>query len=141
MKYFVTTILLLVITSEPGFAQSRKVDPLPTIKHYLPFSLNNNEIWFGNNGNIAFNIVKGDGGWMYPAQSGKSVCFELGLVFGGVVDGGVRVGGSTYNHGLQPGWINADGKASNPQDSLAKIYFIKQSDTLERINPDYQNWP
>jgi hypothetical protein len=68
-------------------------------------------LWVSNNGGMAFDPVTVGHGLEWPRGSGRYLAFMQGLVWGGLVEGEVRIGGSTYNHGWQAGVIRDDGTA------------------------------
>jgi hypothetical protein len=64
-------------------------------------------------------------GGVYPRGT-AGVVFQDGFVWGGIVDGQIRVGGATYNVGTTAGYINASGAQVKPdQDSRIRIYRIR----------------
>ena len=59
---------------------------------------------------------------------GKNVVFEGGFLWGGFANGDtsqVRVGGSAYITGLEPGPILANGQPADPSDSRWSIYRVR----------------
>ena len=67
-------------------------------------------------------------GFVYPKGSGKTAVYCSGLLWGGTINGEVRVGGSAYRSGLQAGRILAPGIAEDPNAPHVRIY---------RVRPDY----
>lgn len=106
---------------------------------YRLFDPNNIAIWFANNGDVAFNPKTNAAGLEYPARSGRYLVFESGVVWGCFLAGELRVGGSTYRHGLQPGTIK-DGYPSDPKDPRFRIYRINKSQAHDSVK-DYREWP
>ena len=135
-------ILFICIT---GFSYGQVKElalPRPLFSdHYVKFEANNNSIWFGNNGDIGWDLLTSASGWEWPRGSGKHVVFEAGLVWGGLVNGELRVGGSTYRHGLQGGKILPNGTPVDSTFDRARIYSIRRGDEITGLNPDYNNWP
>jgi hypothetical protein len=86
----------------------------------------------------------------WPAGSGKYAIFQDGLVWGGTVQGEIRIGGSTYSQGLQAGNIKADG-STDPSDPIHRIYKVRKYDRLTysslpaaeqaRLRKDFEEWP
>ena len=71
-----------------------------------------------------------------------------GLVWGGKVNGEIRVNGNTYRNGLQPGRILEDGTADNSLYTQNKIFKIRkdwqslpESVFKDRLEYDYNHWP
>lgn len=111
-----------------------------------------NEImmWVGNNGMGSHNPITDRDGFYWPggSEAAKSAIFSDGLVWGGKVDGEIRVNGDVYRYGLKPGRILPDGKADNPLSTKSKIFKIRknwellpESTEKQRLKYDYQNWP
>ena len=69
----------------------------------------------------------GNSGVIFPRGSGKTAVFESGLLWGAQVAGDpqVRVGGSAYRQGLQPGKIISPGVAENPALDKNRIYRVR----------------
>ncbi len=107
---------------------------------YTRIDINNLNSLQSNFGFSDYNLNSNLGGCEYPKGSGKTAMFESGFLWGGfAVDNGVkdpqvRVGGSAYYSGLQPGPILANGQPDpNPSASKWRIY---------RVRPDvYPNGP
>jgi len=112
-----------------------------------------NEIFMriGNNGMGSHNpIGSGTGGYLWPGgdSANISAIFADGLVWGGKVNGEIKVNGSTYRYGLQPGRILEDGSADKPTSTQSKIFKIRKNwQTLpegvfkDRLEYDYNHWP
>mgnify|MGYP002277268603 FL=1 len=117
-------------------------------------SVNNCLMWLSNNGRMAHNPLSDGSGFEWPNGSAKYVIFTDGIIWGGLVEGEVRVGGATYNAGMAAGPIKADGTASDPNDPLNRIFKIRKVDQagyeqLQLDEPaysaqmveDYEEWP
>ncbi|HOJ05347.1 MAG TPA: T9SS type A sorting domain-containing protein [Bacteroidota bacterium] len=114
-------------------------------------SVNNCLMWMSNNGRMAHNPLSDGSGFEYPTGSAKYVVFTDGIIWGGRVQGEIRVGGATYNAGLQAGQIRGDGTASDPGDPKSRLYKIRK--VLEdsylnldaayqiEMKKDYEEWP
>ncbi len=100
---------------------------VPNGNTYL--DINNLEAIESNNGFSDYNPNPNLEGMQFPKGSGKSVFYETGLLWGGFVSGDpqVRVGGSTYTTGLEPGPILSNGQpAANPNtDTRWRIYRVR----------------
>lgn len=69
----------------------------------------------------------GNSGVIFPRGSGKTAVFESGFIWGAYVAGDpqVRVGGSTYRQGIQPGKILSPGVAEDPDLPKNRIYRVR----------------
>ncbi|HEX2865697.1 MAG TPA: T9SS type A sorting domain-containing protein [Ignavibacteriales bacterium] len=95
---------------------------------YTKLSLNNLSTFIYNNGFSDINLM-GNSGLAFPRGGWKAVVFQSGFVWGGKVNDNVRVGGSTYQSGLQPGRIISAGVPEDTNIAKTKIY---------RVRPDYK---
>ena len=75
-------------------------------------NINNVSTLIYNDGNSDID-PSGNSGAIFPKGSGKAAVFESGLLWGAKIAGDpqVRVGGSAYRQGFQPGKILADGSS------------------------------
>lgn len=100
---------------------------------YTKFNINRISTWFKNDGESDIH-QNGNSGFIYPKGSNKGAVFQSGFLWGGKVEGIVRVGGSVYRQGTVPGRVikNSTGKweAVNPNEPDVRIY---------RVRPDYVN--
>ncbi len=91
--------------------------------------INNLNALESNVGFADYNLNSNLEGTEFPKGSGKNAVFEGGFLWGGFVPGDpqVRVGGSAYISGLQPGPIMSDGSpAPNPNtDPRWSIYRVR----------------
>ncbi|MCX6152021.1 MAG: T9SS type A sorting domain-containing protein [Ignavibacteriales bacterium] len=95
--------------------------------------------------NNVFTVIKNDGitdidrdeqnsGLIFPKGSGKTACFQTGLLWGGRAPGDpqVRVGGTFYSTGLQGGKITDSGlpydqlHSTTNEDPLYRIYRVRR---------------
>jgi hypothetical protein len=114
-------------------------------------SVNSMLMWMSNNGKMAHNPLSDQSGLEWPKRSAKYVIFTDGIVWGGKVQGQKRVGGATYNAGLQAGPIKPDGSAADVSDPRYRIFKIRKVDNLsfqlltaaeqERLRKDFMEWP
>ena len=93
---------------------------------YTKLNINNISTYYYNNGDTDLNPGY-NSGFEFPKNSGKTAIFESGLVWGTKIAGDTipRVCGSTYGSGLQPGIIQADGKAADPSNPKYRIYRVR----------------
>ncbi|MBE0571545.1 MAG: hypothetical protein IH618_08390, partial [Ignavibacteriaceae bacterium] len=94
------------VTKENG---TNKVSGSPV---YKKFNINDISTWIKNDGEADIN-PNGNSGFEYPRRSGKTAIFQSGLLWGGKVNGQVRVGGSVYRQGTVPGRILNSGVPAN----------------------------
>ena len=119
--------------------------------NYDHISINEIFMRIGNNGMGSHNpIGQGTGGFLWPGGDSATISaiFVDGLVWGGKINGQIRVNGNTYRNGLSPGKILKDGTADNPASTQSKIFKIRKDwQTLpegvfkDRLEYDYYNWP
>ncbi|MGE5457528.1 MAG: hypothetical protein ACM3RX_04175, partial [Methanococcaceae archaeon] len=88
--------------------------------------INNLSTYIYNDGNSDID-QNGNSGLIYPKGSGKTAAFESGFIWGAKVPGDpqVRVGGSAYSSGLQPGKIISPGVAESPDLDKNRIYRVR----------------
>jgi len=121
------------------------------INDYYDFiSINQILMWIINNGSTSHNPLTGGSGLEWPKGSGKYVIFQDGLVWGGKVQGEIRIGGSTYNMGLQAGNIKPDNTA-DANNEVHRIYKVRKvtrsqyetmlPDEQSRLEEDFRLWP
>jgi len=100
---------------------------------YKKFNINNISTWIKNDGEADIN-PNGNSGFEYPRTTGKTAIFQSGLLWGGKVDGEIRVGGSVYRQGTVPGRILNSGvpwQQLQPEDPNAEKV------RCYRVRPDY----
>ncbi len=95
---------------------------IPSFTH---FNINNISTLISDEGNCDYNLNSNIEGIYFPKGSKKNIIYESGFLWGGKVNGDIRIGGSTYLSGLQPGKINPDGTAQNPQDPSVRVYRVR----------------
>lgn len=151
--------LLLLTFALPAYATSpegeKKQDPslAKDLKndHWDFISVNNCLMWMSNNGRMSHNPLSSGSGFEWPTGSAKYAIFTDGIIWGGRVQGSTRVGGATYNPGLQAGNIKPDGTAADPNDPLHRLYKIRKVDPdqyaalepafQQQMKLDYDEWP
>lgn len=100
---------------------------------YKRFNINRISTWIKNDGESDIN-PNGNSGLEYPRRSGKTAVFQSGFLWGGKVDGQIRVGGSVYRQGTVPGKILNSGVPAtqligeDPDAANVRCY---------RVRPDY----
>ncbi|MFA6233266.1 MAG: hypothetical protein WC824_03620, partial [Bacteroidota bacterium] len=113
-------------------------------------SINNILMWISNNGSTSHNPSTDGSGLEWPQGSAKYAIFQDGLVWGGKVQGEIRIGGSTYRQGLQAGNIKSDG-TTDPNNQVHRIYKVRKvnantfpeltGDEQLRLEKDFMEWP
>lgn len=106
---------------EPQGGDSNKghLSKVATNNVYRLMLINNITNYYSNNGDGSFNPFSVDNeGYEFPKGSNQFVIFEDGLVWGGFqkrwdeTAATLKIGGSTYNHGIQAGPIITPGTAT-----------------------------
>ncbi len=110
-----------------------KLQKVYTNDVFTAMTINNIFSYYSNNGDGSLNPFTGDGGFeLVSANRGISI-FEEGFLWGGkhLKDNKVKVGGSTYNHGIQAGKILTAGTTSSaavaddPAKEKYRIYKVR----------------
>ena len=122
---FILTLSVYQIFANGGVKNnsSSKISGIPSTTH---FNINNISTHISNDGTC--DNYPGQSnleGLIYPKGTGKTAVFESGFVWGGKVNGQIRVGGSTYSSGLQPGKIIQTGHSSRSLDPSARIFRVR----------------
>lgn len=113
IRYLSVTLIVLafsvmVFAKEGGDKKSANLSKTLGEPVYTKFNINNISTWFKNNGESDIN-QNGNSGFVFPKGSNRTAVFQSGFLWGGKVDGQIRVGGSVYRQGTVPGYIKADG--------------------------------
>ncbi len=132
---FVTLFIFLILMSNSISAKQdshSKKNPQRTTSTAVSstyLDINNLKALESNFGFSDYNLNSNLEGMEFPKGSGKNIVYETGLLWGGFVSGDpqVRVGGSAYISGLQPGPILSNGQAApNPYtDPRWRIYRVR----------------
>ncbi len=135
LKLFLTVIFLVQNSNIDTYAKSnsgnnKKSQKTLSINNGSTYiDINNLEALESNQGFSDYNKNSNLEGMQFPKGSGKNIIFTSGLLWGGFVSGDpqVRVGGTTYTTGLEPGPILSNGQpAPNPNtDSRWRIYRVR----------------
>jgi len=130
-----------------------RTDPIGSIFIYQDhdtIAANNITMWFNNSGMGSHNPRTDASGFFWPNNIIPNIpaVFADGLVWGGKVNGEIRVNGNTYRWGLQPGKILENGTADDPLSTQSKIFKIRndwqslpEGNLKDRLEYDYNNWP
>ena len=124
-------LMLLLVSAPKQYAErtdGKKVKSLNKTTgapSYTRFNINKISTWIKNDGEAD---IKPDfnSGFEYPRGSNKHVVFQSGFLYGGKVNGEIRVGGSTYNQGQVPGRILNDGTAEDRNLPHVRIYRVRR---------------
>ncbi len=131
LRYFGVFLLAFAMVANVGIYGKAKEGTKKQLRKSLgtpsKTKLNINKIStiFETNGDSDINNATGNSGLVYPKGSGKTAVYETGFIWGGKINGQIRVGGSTYNHGIQQGRILPDGTAQPVDDPDARIYRVR----------------
>jgi hypothetical protein len=152
--FLLLTMLLLAAPVQAGEHEGDKdkgrLQKTATNDLYDFISINNILMWISNNGSTSHNPQSDGSGLEWPAGSGKYAIFQDGLVWGGTVQGEIRIGGSTYSQGLQAGNIKPDG-TTDPSDPIHRIFKVRKvsrsvydaMDEADKMSlmTDFNEWP
>ncbi|MBE0643200.1 MAG: T9SS type A sorting domain-containing protein [Bacteroidetes bacterium] len=154
MKYVILVVMLWLSAVCDGQAQGMKGGDGTVIRDndtYDFIGVNRMLMWISNNGSTSHNPATDASGFEWPLGSGKHIVYQEGLVFGGMVGGEVRIGGSTYRQGLQAGYITPSGQPSDADDPENRIFKAHRFDTVwwhglpqdqqDRLLTDLREWP
>lgn len=137
--YKLILLLLIVINSGTGsYAQkkSNNANNEQALKagSYAMMTINNISTYFYNNG-LSDVSPSLDAGFVYPKGSAKTMFYNSGLLWGGMVNGVWSVGGAAYRSGLVPGAIKPDGSPEDPTGEGGRIYRVR-SDYKSFTSPE-----
>ena len=110
-------------------------------------SVNNILMWIKNDGYSSHDPRTDGSGLMWKTVNNIPVVFADGLIWGGKVNGEIRVNGSKYRTGLKPGnmkSLNVYGDSDDPSFSILKIPKNWEQTTgidHQRYKFNYENWP
>jgi len=117
---------------------------------YEYIAINEILMWLSNNGDGSHDPNSDGNGFYWPGgiNATKSSIFEDGLVWGGIINGQIRVNGNTHRQGLQTGIILPNGEPADPSNPKYKIWrsrinweLLPPGPKRDRYEFDYLNWP
>ena len=123
------------------------------ISYKAPDYIAANEIimWQGNDGMNSHDPISEatlDSIGLVEKMQQLPAIYEDGLVWGGKVNGEIRVNGSTYRQGLTPGYILPSGLPSDPEEAKSRLFklkkdwqFLPPSADRDKYEFDFLNWP
>jgi hypothetical protein len=133
INYFIVFVVSLLfitqaIVNAEGNEKGKRT--LQKVQQQVPVTfldINNIFVPMRNNGISDIDINQQNSGLVFPKGSGKTAAFTSGLLWGAKIPGDpqVRVGGTAYATGLQPGAILADGTADDPTLDKYRIYRVR----------------
>ena len=147
--FSILCLFFLLFYSGTNRTDHKLLKPL-TNDHYNYIDINEIMMWVSNNGDGSHSPLTDGNGFYWPGGklAKKSAIFEDGLIWGGMVNGEIRVNGNTHRQDLQAGKILSGGIADNPDNPRYRVYKIRKDwddfplgperETLER---DYNEWP
>ena len=141
-NFILSTFLLLALLVTSVFAEGDEKNKNNTLEKTLGapvrtfMSINNIFTVIKNDGISDIDVNEANSGLVFPAGSGKTAVFTSGFLWGAFVPGDpqVRVGGTAYRTGLQPGRITNSGL---PWDQLiAEPNVAGDHVRIYRVRPD-----
>ena len=128
IKYILFPLLCLIyftLSSGINPADKKLLKPL-TNDDYNYIAINEILMYISNNGDGSHDPGTDGNGFYWPGGklATKAAIFEDGLVWGGKINGEIRVNGNTHRQGLQAGKILTGGVAGNADDPRYRIYKI-----------------
>lgn len=129
---YISVFLLISTTLTFLFAEGIDKNKKRSLKttgtpSYTHININNVSTWIKNDGETDIN-PNGNSGFVFPKGSNKAAVFQSGFLYGGKINGEIRVSGSTYFQGQRPGRI-INGVAEDESLPHVRIY---------RVRPDYK---
>ena len=127
IKFFIYMLVLtlpfaLLAKGGDGKNQLRKTQGSPS---YTRFNINNVSTYIYNNGSSDIQ-PNGNSGFIFPKYSNQAPFFQSGFLWGGKIDGQIRVGGSVYRQGTRPGRVLENGTAASESDPDVRIYRVRR---------------
>ncbi len=127
---FVVSFLFITQAALNGESNDKGNKKLQKIQTQVPVTyldINNIFVPMRNNGISDIDVNQQNSGLVFPKGSGKTAAFTSGLLWGAKIPGDpqVRVGGTAYATGLQPGAILPNGTADDPTLDKYRIYRVR----------------
>jgi len=142
---FLATVLMVIPSAakeKPGTKKglSKAAQGQP----YILMNANNVTSWVHSDGFFNW-LVQQSWNGEYPRASGVGTIFSEGVVFGGFVTDGLysqslRVTGDTYQAGMAPGAIHADGTVDDEEAASSRAFGVRP-DMPASIQGDATKWP
>lgn len=140
--FFAIFLFLFLSTHYESIAQisggnKEQINKTNYFRHFTHFNINKISTYIYNDGVSDVNN-RGIAGLVYPKGSARTGIYESSLVWGGIIDGKLRVGGANFISGLQPGKIISRGVSESAEDTSLRVYRVrpdyKASDLISEIN-------
>lgn len=136
MRSYTTSLFLLLAlllgASPQAFSQAPTPGSCTSGQAEKDLDINNVLARMFNTGSLFYGGSTTNGlGYLVPQASGNPPIFASGIWIGGMVDGNLRVAGSTYDRfEFWPGPLNDDGSLPNPGDcgEFDRIYKVSEID-------------
>jgi hypothetical protein len=151
--------LTLPLSGADKTGSNRNIQKVTGSPAYTYMDINNISTIFRDNGISDIDAQQLNSGFVFPKGSGKTCAFESGFLWGGKINDSIKVGGSSYNSGLQSGKILSPGVAEDPDLAKNRIYRVRPdyktasltseasnegkgaADLYAQFDADWQNWP
>ena len=143
-------ILLFNVPLLFGQTGKKGIDKILTSDHYQYIAVNEIKMWVSNCGDGSHDPFTDGGGFYWPGGENATITavFEDGLLWGGIVNSGLRVNGNTHRIGLQAGKILPDGLADDTSITKYRVYKILEGwenlplgSIRDKYELDYKEWP
>lgn len=143
-------IVLLIVLPCAILSQSKA--------NFAKFNINRISTYIYNNGITDIN-PNGNGGFEFPKGSQLQANYCGGFIWGGKVNGVLKVGGSNYQSGLSAGKILPNGKAEDPESVNSRVFRVRSDyksadlnmeaedegrtilDIYDQYEKDWMQWP
>ncbi|MBL1215264.1 MAG: T9SS type A sorting domain-containing protein [Ignavibacteriae bacterium] len=129
-NYLILFILLLftislVNTKSKNSVDQVKFNKISGLPSQTKFNINRISTFIYNDGRTDID-PNGNAGFVFPNGTNKTAIYSSSLVWGGKINNQIRVGGSTYQTGLQPGRIISENVAEDPNLDHVRIYRVRR---------------
>ncbi len=149
-KFFLLVLFALAILFIAAKDKQKNPNQITANDDYNYIAINECMMWVSNNGDGSHDPRTDGSGFYWPGgkNSRMTAIFEDGLVWGGIVNGAVKVNGNTHRQGLQAGKILEDGTPDDPGKEKYRVYKIRKNweelppgPEKEAYEKDYNEWP
>src|SRR5689334_6201947 len=121
-----TALIALPALGADGVPKERKLRKVTGAPVYTYLDINNLSTVLRNDGTADIDNQEQNSGLVFPKGSGKTACFQSGFLWGGIIGGQARVGGSAYRVGLQPGKLLSPNVSEDPALAKNRIYRVRR---------------
>jgi len=123
---FMSLVLILGAHASDKTQRPPAVNNVAGTPVYTYLNINNISTVLRNDGVADIDAQEQNSGLVFPKGSRKTAAFQTGFLWGGVINGQIRVGGSSYRTGLQPGKILSPGVSEDPDLPKNRIYRVRR---------------